>query len=1018
MQDSRKRYVKLVVVLLSVLFINAGQNPPSPVYTPAVIPPPPSIIIRDVSLVQGGTATQPGSYMYPYIPSFRTSADGRIAIPVRELGAGGGVNFYLFVPEAINQQTPPLPFRLTAKATPPTILPSTSVMQHLTLSQLGLDTAISNGYSPQHNTICDPTVQDLNNPPPSPNPYTCPAPNSADDDCYTLFIISPMSNGTNLVIYSTPVVVEVAQPKQIGAHIIKLTPQLPAAFTPTPIPIANKNNPSQSNLLEPMITTDGHLLVGRIQESTLTWTNNSGTTVTGKYNIVYSAGSATGYAPCDVKQWTNFYPIAHAYNDPNMNAGRYGVADYQFRDPENNPIPETADIEGNYPWIDRMGRNLFFTHVVAMLFNQDNSTTGVMARYADGYTNGCLALNNCNPDPLCSTTTTCETPISSLEEKSNTRGLTVAGRWTHGKMVQLDGLVNNIDFGLRVPDADQRMITLYSSGNPIQFGSGRQNDAKGNPPDYPENITITDSFENIFNYVATLKPITLREVTWQINMGKGGDEIPFDDYLNPDAFIVSDMTASTSWATYNYPQGINNYSSSATPIAGNYADGFTAPPNGGFNAQIHLQNSATPVSSAISGSSRWNIPIYGLVKGSTGNMTGMSARIEPAALGGIKGKGFWLQKGNYVSYAIPSQHQSVMQTPWFISMFVDSRCCGANGDTTHRRILTFPDGSYLNIVGSSALEVGYQVQGTTTTISGTLPLALNLPIPQGWWHIAFQVLPNTQNGGQTDTLNVYVNGYLLKTYQTNAPIFQILPPPPGTCPAGGCQVTLGGDPNPSDNVTGFTGWVDEFKVIAQNVDYETACNHAHGTIAGSNSSWGDVTSYPQTGTTSETTLINQLTHQNLNYYGCVVNYSSDANATYLPAFTITGGNLPLGTTSMRDALHFPEAKLLHWNQLRPDSTQNTFCGSCHTDNGGQASQTLSNACALGQLTQALIDQCRLIAQPTTMMWQDPRRQPMNPQRLVYGNVPNSPVPYFNGQQPTQQQPITGAGISLDQWVFP
>ena len=1008
MQDRLKRRVSLVVVLLSVLFINAGHTPPSPAYTPAVTPPPPSIM-RDVSLVQGATPTQAGSYMYPYVPPFRTSADGRVAITVRELGTGGAVNFYLFVPEAINQQSSPLPFPLTKAMTPPMIFPATSITQSLTLSQLGLDTAISNGYSPQQNTVCDATVQDLNNPPPHPNPYVCGI--GGADDCYTLFVISPMSNGTNLVIYSTPVVVEVTQPKEIGAHIISLTPQLPASFTPTPIPIGNSNDPNKSNLLEPMITTDGRLLVGRIQESSLTWKNNSGTAVTGHYNIVYSVGSGSGYGPCDVRQWTKFYPIAHAYNDPHMNGGKYGLADYQFRDPENNPIPETADIEGDYPWIDRMGRNLFFTHVAAMLFNTDSSSsTGVMARYTDS----CMALNNCTPDPCVATACGIPTvPISNLEQSFNTRGLTMVGRWTHGKMVQLDGLVNNIDYGLRVPDSAQRMIPLYSSGDPIRFGSGSDNQPIGNPPDNPEDISLTESFENIFNYVATLKPINLREVSWQVNMGKGGDEIPFDDYINPEAFIVSDMTASTSWARYNYPQAANGYSSSATPPAANYTDGFALPPNGGFNAQIHLQNSATSVSS------QWNIPSYGLVKSSTGNITGVTARIEPAALGGIKGKGFWLgQDGNYVSYAIPSsQPQSVMQTPWFISLFVDSRCCSAGGDTTHRRILTFPDGSYVNIVGSSALEVGYQVKGTTTKTYETLPGPLNLPIPQGWWHMAFQVVPDTSNNGQTDTLSVYIDGYLLKTYQTNAPLFQILPPPPATCPAAGCQVTLGGDPETADNVAGFTGWVDEFKVIAQNVDYETICNHAHGTIVGSNSSWGDVTSYPQSGSTSETTLINQLTNQTLKYYGCVVSYSSDTSATYLPAFSVTTGNLPLGTSSMRDLLHFPEGPL-HYNQLRPESTGNKFCGSCHTDNGGQASQTLSNKCALGQLSQTLINQCGLVAQPTTVMWQDPRRQPMNPQRLVYGNVPNAPVPYFNGQQPTQKQTITGAGISLDQWVFP
>jgi hypothetical protein len=979
MKDRLNRSMSLLVVLLTVLFINAGTNPPSPIYTPAVMPQPPSII-RNVSLVQAE------QYQYPYAPAFRTSADGRVALSVRELGAGGEISFYSFVPEAINQQTPAKPFRLSNIITPPMIFPSTSVVQQVPDSELG----ILSGYSPQHHTICDPTVQDLQNPPASPNPYVC----NGSDDCYTLWIISPTTNGSNLVLNSAEVVVEVVKPKTAGAYLKPVT--VVSTTNAPPIPIQNPNDASESNLLEPMITTDGNLLVGRIQGSTLTWKNNSGTPATGLYSIVYSVGSSGNPAPCDVRQWSSFYPIAHAYNDSNMNGGKYGLADYQLRDPENNLIAETADVEGTYPWIDRMGRNLFFTHVAAMLFNPNGgSSTGVQARYSDG-----CVVKGCT-DPLLTGNPADQIPISNLEESTNTRGLTVAGRWTHGKMVQLDGLMNNIDYGLHVPDPEQRNITLYSSGSPIQFGSGRYNSTDGNPSGYAENTTITDSFENIFNYLATLKPITLREVTWQVNMGKGGDEIPFDDYINPEAFIVSDMTASTSWTSYNYPSSSNGFSSSASPLPAEYNDGFKVA--NGFTSSIHLQNAATTVSS------QWNIPAYGLVMGSAGNTTGMTARVEPAALGGIKGKGFWLQDGNYVSYSIPTQppSKSVINTPWFISLFVDSRCCTASGDTTPRRILTFPDGSYVNIVGSSQLVLGYLSNGQKKTITGNLPGPLNLPIPQGWWHLAFQVA----QGGQS--VAVYVNGFLWTTVQPQAPVFQIVPQ--SGCPAQGCQLTMGGDPITTDNATGFNGWVDEFKVIAQNVDYETVCNHAHGTIVGANSTWGTVSDYPQSSNTvSEGYAINQFLNNlergypTFNDYGCVVNYSSDTNAIYLPVFGVTPGNLPsslpTGATLMRDYLHFPEGQnaQLVWDQPRPSSTGNNFCGSCHVDNGGQASQTLSNGFALAA------------GAPGSEMSTDPRRQPTHPQRLVYGNVPAG---YFNGQQPASGKSST-SGIPLDQWVFP
>ena len=818
-------------------------------------------------------------------------------------------------------------------------------------------------------------VLDINSPPPNPNPYVC----NGTDDCYKLWIISPTTNNiTNtIVLNGTQVIVEVVNPKQAGAHLKPI--QIVSSTNSSPISGMSAYN-TTFNILEPMITTDGHLLVGRMQNNTLSW-NNNGTQVTGNYNIVYSAGSKTA-TPCDVNQWSAFYPVAHAYNDSNVNGGRYGFADYQFRDAENIPIPETADIEGNYPWIDRMGRNLFFTQVGATLFNSDNSSsTGVRARYTDncavgGCTDPCTVAANC----LGGVTQA----LTSVEESDNTRGLTVVGRWTHGKMVQVDGLVNNIDYGLHLPDSAQRLVSLYQTGTAPRFGSGRFNAPDFNPPDYAENTTILDSFENIFTYLATLKPINLREVTWQLNMGKGGDEIPFDDYVNPEALIISDMTASANWTQYNYPSAANNYNSLTPQKTATYNDGFGA--TSGFNSAIHIQNAATTVSS------QWNIPPFGLVKGSG---TPVTARVEPAALGGIKGKGFWLQDGNYISYPISAtQPQSVINTPWFISLFVDSRCCTGTGDTTSRRILTFPDSSYINIVGSNKLVLGYLNNGVKTTITGVLPTALNLPTPGGWWHLGLQVAM----GGES--VGVYVNGFLLTTITPLAPVLQIVPA--SGCPVGGCQVTLGGDPVTADNVTGFTGWVDEFKVIAQNVDFETICNHAHGTIVGASTAWNTiVSSYPQSSTAgSEGYQINHSRTLSFNDYGCVVNYTSDASATYLPAFSLTTGNLPSGTTSVRDTLHFPEGPLL-WDQPRPLSTGNQFCTSCHVDNGGQASVTLGS-----QITLAA-------GAPGTPMSTDTRRQPMHPQRLVYGNIPTG---YFNGQSCQLTSSPTGA--ALDKCVFP
>jgi hypothetical protein len=199
--------------------------------------------------------------------------------------------------------------------------------------------------------------------------------------------------------------------------------------------------------------------------------------------------------------------------------------------------------------------------------------------------------------------------------------------------------VNNIDYGLGVPDGYQRGVHLYENDGTygVRLGSGRFNQPPsypGLPPSYAGNTTIIDAFENLFTYLPTFRPITLREVVWQLNMGKGGDEIAFDDYIDPNAFIISEMTASSEWRSYQLPDSTHN--PVAPPVA-TYHDGFDYTGYTGFTTQpIHLQNAATAATS------QWQVPAAGIVTSSSGNTSNVTARVEPAALGGIKGKGFWL----------------------------------------------------------------------------------------------------------------------------------------------------------------------------------------------------------------------------------------------------------------------------------------------------------------------------------------------------------------------------------------
>ena len=1000
MRKYLKKFGTLAVALLSLLFINASI---STQYVSPLNPLPPAPAIgRNISLVQLSNiqGTNQEAYQYPYAPPFRTSADGRVALNVKEIH-GGYLQFYLFVPEAVNNGG--TPFRLTSVPTPtPVIMPVTTPYGG-TNGWADSNLSIPAPATQQHHTICDGTVQTY----PAPatqNPYTSVSrPGSScatNSDCYDLWVITPAdytdSSGFHLTLYGTEITVTVANPKTPSATISSI---VPVATAPVKVgPTFNGPN----HLLEPMVTADGHLLVGRIQESPLpTWTDSNGGLVKGRYNIVYSVGDpATNPAPCDVTQWQNLYPIAHAPYDSHMH-GTYGLADYPFRDSEGNLIAEQYDIEGTYPWVDRMGRNIFFGNVYSMLFNVNPNLglghNDVMVRYADG----CVTQTCTDP-----TGDSNSNNIDSLEELSTTRGVTMAGRWTHGKMVQLDALINNIDYGLYVPDSDQRMVTLYSTGQTaVQMGSGRDNKTGVGPAGFSTNGTVLDSFENLYMDFPALQPTTLREVVWQMNMGKGGDEVAFDDYIDPEAFIVSEMTASTTFNTSGYPLPGPNTSFGVYPAPATYNEGFS--PSNGFSGPIHLQNAATSVSDAlqqatlaqpqttpppvVAVASRWNVPAYGLVNGSETNAG--SARVEPAALGGIKGKGFWLQQGNYVSYTIPQQPTGrvVSQTPWFISLFVDMRI-GSQNDNVARQILSFPDTTQVSIVGGNQIKVTYngqQVTGSPVSLASSL-----YPPNPGWWHVAFQV----HTGG--NTVDVYVNGYFLSTVSlTSSPIFQLTP---------GGTLQLGG--------TNFQGWVDEFKVLAHSLDYETICNHAHGTIVAGNSlaaPWPTIAaSYPA----QEKTDINTQIGQSYSNYVCYMNYSSDTSAARTLSLPIGNfpnpNNLPGGAQSVRAAIHFPQ--VMHWNSPRPEESGNIFCQSCHTDNGGQFSNSLLATQALPGLPGPLKAGSTSYGPYYGQMSQDPRRQPMHPQRLMFGTIPAG----FIQQSPAIPPSAQPSGSFVDKVVFP
>lgn len=817
--------------------------------------PEPPARIHNIHLVDDD-----GDFSYPHIPGMRTTNDGRVAIKVESWN----LQAFLLVPEKLNG-----PWRQSSRGTS-TILSSPRPFRE----------GINFGRSMSHQTMCDtttafPSAGDAS------NPYVC----GADDanDCYAIASISTVSDSDGRKrLVNRPLTIEVADPKTVEARIVDVR-QGADTFAGQLMPT--------TEFFEPVTSEDGRLLMGRFSRTLdMSFTNaRTGQEHTGKYDLVYSLLEDDA-EDCDVRGWQRWYPISHAHHDPRMRAAGYGIAKFPVRTSEGVVIPETQDLGVTYPWMDRKGANIFFTSVSSLLGQEE-------AKYP----------NRCVPG----------LPCIYREHTGNLRGVSVLGSWTRGKHVHIDNLLNNTDWGLPLDPQGHRMVRMYDnpengSNEEIRVGSGGRFKYADFPglPGRSNNSAIIDSVENSFFQFSGMKTATPRDVVWNVSNGKATDEFAFDDYINPDSFIVSNMIASISQS----PENSWSY----------YENGFHR--SSGFSRDVHLQNGATATPD------RWRIPSYGLVSQGTG-------RVEPIALGGIHGRGFWLDGGNEINYKIGPQPRDPASSSWYVGIFVDSRFAN---DEQQRSLIKYPDGTSLRLQGRQQLLL---MRDDTIVHEVTLPE----PVPRsGWSHVGL----NLDDGNRNVT--VLYNGYALEDVRIEEGFLKITE---GDLVVGGSG--------------GFRGWVDDFKVFAQKMNPELACNHAGGTLIGvdANSEWQAVADrYPQSSHGAIAQRVSASGRQTSSRFACYTNYQDTHG--------IDVNVIPAGTVSIREALNFPEGPVVH-DQPRPDSTQNQFCLSCHTS---QSTDGLS-------LTALALD-------ASLMASDDPRRQPNQHLRMVHGNIPEG---WLNGR---------------------
>ena len=895
----------------------------------------PTISRKVVGITEGEGFTD------PHIPPLRWTADGRLGV---ESQVGGSlknpdsVKLYLLAPEKLNK-----PFVESPAG------PSALVMDKFEIPFNAL--AQGRTGSIQHTNICDPYIKAEGE---RRNPYSCGV--GGEDDCYDVTLISAyvrLSNtpdGDNIPpklddwdrVMGTPLNIRVSNPKTTQASIEEVTYG------------ESKFSPNRTGILFETITpADGRLFVARRGYLPLVWENTvTGEVQGGSYDVVYGV-SPLDAEPCDVSYWGDLYPITHAPHDKRVNE-RYGFAMQPFRDPSGAVIPDGVDIKGTYPWMDKEAKNFSVQVSPAKLFPSYSYDKNPQSRYPVR----CVSNVECS--------------IEGMKDSDNSKDnmFVVMGAWTQGKMILLDGKLNDVDFRLGGTDKEQSYLSLYKPGtgqNPnnngeVRVGATRgwgggsvqvTGDSGGVLGQFlPGNLSMFDSIENRLNYLPNLKHSRFQDVVWNVSSGHSTVELSFDDYLNPDGFIVSNMVANlrhknSNWYRMNYYDGWHQLTRS-------------------FNGQVRVQNSATALPD------RWDIPAHGRV---------YNGRLEPVANGGIRGKGMWFNgRTTRIDYAVTEQPQSVHDSDWFYSLFIDPRF---GDDDTERVLVRFPDRSQITVKGRRAIKFYNSRQRLITKMQ----LPTTLP-EQNWSHLALLVKADEEFNNKR-SMSLFINGFQHQTwsaltFESNIERDNFRPTP------GKLRIGRGSG---WGRKQAFEGWIDEFKVFAYEPNLESICNFGHGTLVGLPASyqgeWDDISNRYQRKShdyvSHELATYGQSTYQK---YACYHDYSNDNEAHLF--------NIPDGLISLRESFNFPEGPL-YFDAPRPDSNSNEFCLSCHHDAG---------VAGLGLQALAL--------DTSVNTKEDPRRQPTQPPAKIYGNLPAN---WFAGSP--EYSSISGAnGQHIDEWIMP
>jgi len=360
-------------------------------------------------------------------------------------------------------------------------------------------------------------------------------------------------------------------------------------------------------------------------------------------------------------------------------------------------------------------------------------------------------------------------------------------------------------------------INLYSGVAPTVFRS--------------KGVQTVNSFEHMLGYVDAMRPVLPFDVVWQMQTDiQRNVELAFDPYLNPRALVVAHMNAPLNM----HEKPLNNQ---LKPRPSAFVlDGFEPTSDTAalvrFGATVDFRFKVSPwlQNAAAGGAGLSGVavapPSYLVVRG--------GARVEPVGMGGVIGKGLYLDGYNdHIEIAMP--FQSGVQD-FHATLWLDPRDPGLG--VRPRVIMQFADQSFIGLRAPSDGERELVFYSAADERLRALPVT-GLILDGHWAHLGVAV-----RGGATDrVMDVRVNGTWLGRLHfnpsTNARIGFELVNSGAFAPA----FVFVGHPGPRATVASalkrrtFKGWVDELRIYAvsaeEQVDRsfgELACNEALGTM--------------------------------------------------------------------------------------------------------------------------------------------------------------------------------------------